>query len=49
MARKYMVVGIFALMAILNHSGGAAEARCGLIASDSESSGRIVIYLINTV
>ena len=49
MAGKYMVVGISALMAIMIHSGGAEEARCGLIASDSERSGRMVIYLINTV
>ena len=49
MAGKYMAVGISALTAILNHSRGAAEARCGPIASDSESFGRMVIYLINTV
>ena len=49
MTGKYTVVGISALMAILIHPGGAAEARCGLIASDSEHSERMVIYLINTV
>ena len=46
MIGKYMVVGISALVGIWIHSGGAEEARCGLIASDSE---RMVIYLINTV